>query len=82
MGGFDETLYGAEEIAMSRALKRHGQFVVLPQSVVTSGRKLRTYSGPEILRMAARLALKGPNAVRSREGLELWYEERREDPGG
>jgi glycosyltransferase involved in cell wall biosynthesis len=82
VGGFDETLYGAEEIAMSRALKRHGRFVVLRESVVTSGRKLRTYSAAEILRMLARLALKGPNAVRSREGLELWYEERREDPGG
>jgi glycosyltransferase involved in cell wall biosynthesis len=82
VGGFDETLYGAEEIAMSRALKRHGRFVVLRQPVLTSGRKLRAYSAPEILRMLARLALKGPSAVRSREGLELWYGERREDPGG
>jgi GT2 family glycosyltransferase len=80
-GGFDEALYGAEEIAMSRALKRCGRFVVLRQSVATSGRKLRTYSALEILRMAARLALRGPSALRSREGLELWYEERREDPG-
>lgn len=80
-GGFDETLYGAEEIAMSRSLKRHGRFVVLRQSVATSGRKLRTYSALEILRMAARLAVRGPTALRSREGLELWYEERREDPG-
>jgi len=81
VGGFDETLYGAEEIAMSKALKRHGRFVVLRHSVLTSGRKLRTYSASEILRMLVRLVLKGPNAVRSREGLELWYEERREDPG-
>jgi len=81
VGGFDETLYGAEEIAMSRALKRRGRFVVLRQSVATSGRKLRTYSALEILRMAARLAVRGPSALRSREGLELWYEERREDPG-
>jgi len=81
VGGFDETLYGAEEIAMSRALKRRGPFVVLRQSVATSGRKLRTYSALEILRMAARLAVRGPSALRSREGLELWYEDRREDPG-
>ena len=81
VGGFDETLYGAEEIAMSRALKRRGRFVVLRQSVATSGRKLRTYSALEILRMAARLAVRGPSALRSREGLELWYEDRREDPG-
>ena len=81
VGGFDETLYGAEEIAMSRALRRHGRFVVLRQSVATSGRKLRTYSVLEILRMVARLVVRGPSALRSREGLELWYEERREDPG-
>ena len=81
VGGFDETLYGAEEIAMSRALRRRGRFVVLRQSVATSGRKLRTYSVLEILRMAARLVVRGPSALRSREGLELWYEERREDPG-
>ena len=74
-------LYGAEEIAMSRALKRCGRFVVLRQSVATSGRKLRTYSALEILLMTARLAVRGPSALRSRKGLELWYEERREDPG-
>lgn len=66
---------------MSRALKRHGRFVVLKQTVVTSGRKLRAYSAGEILRMAAPLAFRGWGAVRSRDGLELWYERRREDPG-
>src|SRR5216684_3740008 len=48
-GGFDERLYGAEEIYMSVALKRQGRFVVLKGSVLTSGRKLRAYSGREIL---------------------------------
>jgi glycosyltransferase involved in cell wall biosynthesis len=81
VGGFDETLYAAEEIFMSRALKRQGRFVVLEQAVVTSGRKLRAYTAGELLRMAAPLAWRGWGAVRSRDGLELWYERRREDPG-
>jgi glycosyltransferase involved in cell wall biosynthesis len=80
-GGFDETLFGAEEAAMSRALRRQGRFVVLREYVTTSGRKLRAYSAREILGLLARLALGGRRALRRREGLEVWYGERRRDPG-
>ena len=80
MGGFDERMYGAEEIAMSQALKRQGRFVVLRQPVLTSGRKLRAYSGREVLRVLLRLAVSGSNAVRRRETLDIWYGERRPDP--
>jgi glycosyltransferase involved in cell wall biosynthesis len=80
VGGFDERLYGSEEIAMSRGLKRQGRFVVLRDSVITSGRKLRAHSGWEMLRIMGRLAFGGPRFVRSRRGLAIWYEERREDP--
>ena len=80
VGGFDETFYGAEELVMSRALKRHGKFVVLRHTVTTSGRKLRTYSARELLVVMARLALRGPKAVKQRQGMEFWYAERREDP--
>ena len=79
-GGFDEAFYGAEELVMSRALKRHGRFVVLRQAVITSGRKLRTHSVREMLAIVARLALRGPGAVKQRQGMDLWYAERREDP--
>src|SRR5215831_11627716 len=48
-GGFDEGLFGAEEAAMSRALRRQGRFVVLRETVTTSGRKLRAYSSREVL---------------------------------
>ena len=78
-GGFEEGLFAAEEAAMSKALKRQGRFVVLRQGVITSGRKLRAYSVWEILRLLGRVALR-PGAVRTREGLEIWYEERRPDP--
>ena len=40
VGGFDERLYVAEEIAMSRMLRARGRFVIVPAAVITSGRKL------------------------------------------
>src|ERR1041385_6473051 len=43
VGGFDESLYGSEEIAMSEALKRRGRVRILREEVVTSGRKLRAH---------------------------------------
>jgi glycosyltransferase involved in cell wall biosynthesis len=79
-GGFNEELYASEEIALSSALKRQGRFVVLREAVTTSGRKLRTYSGGEVLRIFGRFAITGPNSLRKRDGLELWYGDRRTDP--
>lgn len=79
-GGFDERLYASEEIAMSRALKRQGRFVVLRESVTTSGRKVRMYSGKEVLGLFAGFLFTGPKALKRREGLEVWYSGRREDP--
>jgi glycosyltransferase involved in cell wall biosynthesis len=80
VGGFDETYFGAEEIVMSRALKALGRFVVLREAVLTSGRKLRTHSVVDMLPLLGRLALRGTAAVRQREGMDLWYAERRDDP--
>lgn len=80
-GGFDETLYASEKIWMSRALKRQGRFVVLRESVTSSGRKLRMYSGREVLRLFGGILLAGPKALRKRDGLDVWYGGRREDPG-
>lgn len=80
VGGFDEAYYGAEEVVMSKALRSHGSFVILADPVVTSGRKLRAYSARELLTSMLRLALGGRKAVQRREGMELWYSERRPDP--
>jgi glycosyltransferase involved in cell wall biosynthesis len=82
VGGFNERLYGGEEAAMSRRLARQGPFVVLREEVTTSGRKLRAYSAREVLGLLARLACAGPGAVRRRQGLDIWYGERRADPWG
>jgi glycosyltransferase involved in cell wall biosynthesis len=80
VGGFDEKYFGAEEVVMSKALKAQGKFVILRTTVVTSGRKLRAYSANELMLSMLRLALGGRKAVQKREGLELWYSERRPDP--
>jgi glycosyltransferase involved in cell wall biosynthesis len=79
-GGFDERLFGAEEIALSAALKKMGCFEILRESVLTSGRKLRTYSGFEVLGILLRAALSGGNMIKQREQMGLWYAPRREDP--
>ena len=80
-GGFNERLFGAEEIALSVALKKVGRFVILQEFVLTSGRKLRTYSGFEVLGIIARAVLSGGNMIKRREQMGLWYDPRREDPG-
>jgi glycosyltransferase involved in cell wall biosynthesis len=79
-GGFDETLFAAEELALSRALRRQGRFVILRESVTTSGRKLRTHSAREVVSILLRLAVKGSSAARRRDALDIWYGPRRADP--
>ena len=81
VGGFDETLFAAEEVMLSRALRRLGRFVLLQDHVLTSGRKLRTHSGREVLGSLARLAWGGRRSMGRRKGLEIWYGARREDRG-
>lgn len=83
IGGFDTELFAGEEIEFSRALKRlrRGPFVCLREAVITSGRKLRTYSAWQLLTALFRLFVLGRRGVRRREGLELWYGPRKPDPG-
>ena len=79
-GGFDETLFAAEELALSRALKRQGPFVILRVPVVTSGRKLRSHSAREILGLFGVAVRGGRGSLRTRRHLGLWYGTRRDDP--
>jgi len=78
VGGFDERYYAGEDVAISRALSRHGRFVILRQPVYTSDRKLRTFSAAEHLRLLLRFAWRGRKLLRSRDALPLWYGQRRE----
>ncbi|GAB6195380.1 glycosyltransferase [Lysobacter xanthus] len=75
-GGFDERWYAGEDVAMSRALAKAGRFVLLREHVLTSARKLDTFSPAEHLALMLRVALRGRRVLRSREHLALWYERR------
>jgi glycosyltransferase involved in cell wall biosynthesis len=77
-GGFSEAHFAAEEDVWVKALKRHGRFVVLRETVLTSGRSLRAQSFSTISRLFLRLALRGADGFRNREGLDLWYRPSRE----
>jgi glycosyltransferase involved in cell wall biosynthesis len=79
VGGFDEQLYAAEEIAFSRSLRQMGRVVILRESVTTSGRKLRAHSGWEVLRLTAALMRQGTALIRSRDHLSIWYGDRHDD---
>ncbi len=57
---------------------QQGRFVLISESVVTSGRNLRAHSFWSIARVLARLALRGPDGFRDRRGLDLWYRPSRE----
>jgi glycosyltransferase involved in cell wall biosynthesis len=76
-GGYDEQLFAAEDIVMSRALARLGRFVLLREAVLTSSRKLHTFSLREHGRLLGHFLWHGRAMLRSRDRLGLWYEKRR-----
>ena len=78
IGGFDETLFIGEEVYFSMALKKIGRFNLLPAPILTSGRKLRMYSGTKILSRSLWIILRGPAAARNRKNCDFWYDGRRE----
>ncbi|MCH9034903.1 MAG: glycosyltransferase [Planctomycetes bacterium] len=87
VGGFDETLYAAEELALSKALKRWGKsasggrrlkFIILrKQPHISSGRKFYLYSKREIAALLLRTLFRPRRTVRSRKHLDLFYDGRR-----
>ena len=78
-GGFDERVFVCEELFLSQALKKLGPVVILREQVITSGRKLRTHSAWDMIRLLGLLLVKGPKLFRSRDDLSFWYGERRHD---
>lgn len=78
-GGFDERVFVSEEIFLSRALKRLGRVVILREQVSTSGRKLRTHSAWDMIRLFSLLFVLGPHLLRSRTRLSFWYGDRRHE---
>ncbi len=83
VGGFSRTLYAAEEIDLSRRLKRWGRrrglrfFIVKRCPVQSSARKLELYSGREIVRQLVLLCLRPKRTLQSKKYLAMWYDGRR-----
>ncbi len=79
IGGFDEQYFIGEEVYFSLALRKLGRFKILPQPVLTSGRKLRMYSAREVFARSLSIVIRGPRGARSRDRLDLWYGGKREE---
>lgn len=78
VGGFDERFFASEEIHFSRAVKRHGRFVILKHNVITSGRKARMFTArAAFVQFAAAL---WPGTLKRRDRLRFWYGGEREKP--
>jgi glycosyltransferase involved in cell wall biosynthesis len=78
IGGFSEELYAAEEIDLSRRLKRLGRFVILHRHPLsTSGRKADLYTPREHAAFLLRMLVGGRRTLRSREACSIWYDGRR-----
>ena len=73
IGGFDERLYGAEDAAFSAALKREGRFVVLRERVPTSGRRVRSVSGLQVLGLLLQVAFLPANLKNRKSVEKIWY---------
>lgn len=75
-GGFPEEYFAAEEYFVSRNLKRIGRFVILPEHVISSARKLHDYSTWQLARFLIRPFLSKSGPLKSRDGLEVLYKHR------
>ncbi len=76
-GGFDEKFFAAEELFFSRSLKQKGQFRIVKHPVITSARKLHTYSVWQLMRFLALPLSCFWAPLQSKKGLEILYEDRR-----
>lgn len=76
VGGFDERYFASEEIHFSRAVKKHGRFVMLDGEVITSARKARMFSARTVFLQF--LAMLWPGALKRRDRLGFWYDGQRE----
>lgn len=83
VGGFSDKLFAAEEIDLSRRLKRLARetgrrMVILHRHpLLTSSRKMHLYTARETLRFYLRLILSGGRSLRTRDGSFVWYDGRR-----
>ena len=79
VGGFDERYFASEEIHLSRAVKKHGRFVILRDFVITSGRKGRLFTFRQFVGQFAMALV--PGTLTRRDRLGMWYAGDREKDG-
>ena len=83
VGGFTQELYAAEEIRLSKQLKRWGRqrglhFTILTQHPLeTSARKIALYSAREIAGQILRVLLHPRRTLQDKKHLSVWYDGRR-----
>jgi glycosyltransferase involved in cell wall biosynthesis len=83
VGGFSNELFAAEEIDLSRRLKKlargtgRGIVILHRHPLTTSARKARLYTLREMLGMIARAAFSPRRTLTSREATFYWYDGRR-----
>jgi len=83
VGGFNQELYASEEIDLSKRLnklaRREGKRMIIlhRHPLITSARKLRLYSGAELLGFMRRAVFSPRATVTSREACSPWYDGRR-----
>lgn len=78
VGGFDTTLFAAEERGLTQSLRKLGRFVILKERVVSSARKMRIYSTAELIQIAIPALFLGRHRLEQRRGLEMLYDAPRE----
>jgi glycosyltransferase involved in cell wall biosynthesis len=83
LGGFSQALYAAEEIDLSRRLKRLARqrrrhiAILHRHPLLTSARKAKLYTPREMLAFTARTILQRGRTLRSAEECFSWYDGRR-----
>lgn len=79
VNGFDERYFTAEDCYLTKTLRKKGRFVILRETVMTSGRKMRAYTPWQLANVFGRILLRGEAACQTRDGLEFWYQ-RKDEP--
>jgi len=84
-GGFDPSLYAAEDVSMSLRLRLWGRkkglrFVILKSPGVSSARRVKMTSKLKLLSTFCLIALM-PWRLRSKKGCAMWYDHKTRNPG-
>lgn len=76
--GFNEKFFCSEESFFIMGLKGRGRFVIIGPRVLTSGRRLRTTSGLQVMALCARVMVAPFKTVTRRAAVEkIWYNSNR-----